>query len=270
MELDKLRIQLIDGFEKQVFEDKLELRNKKWPYMLIDYPVVGYYELAKEDEPIRILRPGEGCLILAPNTRHTQIHRLDPVEGIMVPRWMDFSVTYDDILDVTGWFDPPFVVEGKRAEPFLQAIDELVSLRGKEAEPATAFKKLRIGATVLEELLKISAFKPAMLEAERIYPAIGMIKECYGQSITVERLAQRCAMSASTLHRCFQQILGKTPMQYLQEYRLTQAARLLTGKQSLAKIAEECGFCDEFHLSRNFKKQFGMSPREYKKRTNLQ
>lgn len=269
MELGKLKIQFIDGFENHVVKDRAALRNRKWPYMMIDYPIIGHYELAKEDEPVRVLRPGEGCFITAPNTRHTQIHRLDPVRGEMVPRWMEFSVTYDDVLDVTGWFDPPFLVGAERAAPFIRAINELVALRGREAERDTVFKKLRIAATVLEELLKISDFKPAALEMERIYPAIGMIKESYGQNITVEQLAQGCAMSASTLHRCFRQSLGMTPMQYLQEYRLKHAARLLTGKQTLAKIAEECGFCDEFHLSRNFKKQFGMSPREYKKRMIL-
>lgn len=105
---------------------------------------------------------------------------------------------------------------------------------------------------------------------ERIYPAIQMIKEGYGGNLTVAQLAERCAMSPSSLHRAFKQTICMTPMQYLQEYRLKQVSqKLLTGKQTLAQIAEQCGFCDEFHLSRNFKKQYAMSPREYRKSLRL-
>ena len=98
MELSKLRILYIDGIERSVSKDGMVTKDKKWPYMLIDYPAKGYYELCKEDEPLTVLRPGEGCYILAPNIRNTCYHRSDPGETEMIPRWMQFSVTYDDVL----------------------------------------------------------------------------------------------------------------------------------------------------------------------------
>jgi len=270
MELSKLRILYIDGIENQIFKDGFTLKDKKWPHMIIDYPANGYYEIAKEDGELMTLRPGEGCCIIPPNITNTCIHRLGPGDTVIRAHWIQFSVTYDDVLDVTSWFKPPFLVTGQQAEPFVRAVDALVALRDRENEQETVFKKLRIAATLLEELLKISTFEPVTIETERIYPAIQMIKTNYAQKLSVEELADRCSMSPSALHRSFRRIIGMTPMQYLQEYRLKQVAQqLLTGKRTLAQIAEQCGFCDEFHLSRNFKKQYAMSPREYKKRTGL-
>ena len=108
------------------------------------------------------------------------------------------------------------------------------------------------------------------MELERIYPAILLVKDRFAQTITVQQLAEACAMSPATFYRLFRQIVNKTPMQYLEDYRLTQAAQLLlSDTDTLAVIAEKCGYWDEFHLSRNFKKHYGISPREYKKQAIL-
>ena len=59
-----------------------------------------------------------------------------------------------------------------------------------------------------------------------------------------------------------------TPCQYQQRYKLEQAAQmlLLYPDMPLAAVAENLGFCDEFHLSRVFKQRYGLSPRSYRQR----
>lgn len=269
MELSKLSIQYIDGYESIVTEDGMTQKDKILPYMTIVYPYRGYYEICMGDDPLSCLRQSEGCYMTAPGARHTIIHRFNPGEDRMMPRWLRFSVMYDHVLDVTSWFSLPFLVTGEQAKPFIEAIDGLIRLRQAEGHEKI-FGKLRIASTLLVHLLALCPFAPAVLELERIYPAILKVKDCYGGTITVEQLADACAMSPATFYRLFRQTVHKTPMQYLEEYRLKQAAqRLLFEKKTLAQIAEECGYYDEFHLSRNFKKHYGMSPREYKKRTIL-
>lgn len=269
MDLSKLSIQYIDGYESVVTEEGMTQKDKILPYMTIVYPYQGYYEVCLEDDPFSCLRRGEGCYMTAPGARHTIVHRINPGEDRMMPRWLRFSVMYDHVLDVTGWFSLPFLVTGPKAKPFMEAVDELILLR-QEEEHIQKFRKLRIAATLLENLLLLCPFEPAALELERIYPAILKVKDCYSSTITVEQLADACAMSPATFYRLFRQTVHKTPMQYLEEYRLKQAAQgLLFEKKTLAQIAEECGYYDEFHLSRNFKKHYGTSPREYKKRTIL-
>ena len=88
--------------------------------------------------------------------------------------------------------------------------------------------------------------------------------------VTVEQMANACAMSPATFYRLFRQAAHQTPMQYLEAYRMKRVARhLLSGQETLSYIAEQCGYFDQFHLSRNFKKHYGMSPREYKKQMIL-
>ena len=269
MDLSKLSIEYIDGYERTVTVDGLTQKDKILPYMTVVYPYRGYYQVCLEDDPLSTLPHGAGCYITAPGARHTIVHRICPGQDSMVPRWLRFSVMYDHVLDVTGWFSPPLLVTGEAARPFIGAVDALLEAR-QRPEYEKNFRKLRIGAQLLEQLLQICDFAPAALELERIYPAILRIKDHFSQRLTVDQLAEACAMSPATFYRLFRQTVGKTPMQYLNEYRLKQAAQLLLFEtQTLSAIAETCGYCDEFHLSRNFKAYYGISPREYRKHTIL-
>ena len=269
MDLSKLSIEFIDGHERTVFQDGLTQVNKILPYMTVVYPYQGYYEVCLENGPLTRLSHGEGCFITAPGTRHTIVHRITPGEDRMIPRWLRFSVLYDHVMDVTAWFSPPLIVKDSQAEPFIEAVDELLKLK-QLPEHIQNFRKMFVAGFLLEHLLDVSAYQPIALEMERIYPAITLIKDHYSEVITAQHLSDACAMSPATFYRLFYQTIHKTPMQYLEEYRLKQAARyLLSDADTLAAIADKCGYYDEFHLSRNFKKYYGISPREYKKRTIL-
>lgn len=275
MDLSKLSIDFIEGYQVLRRKDGLTQKDKSLPYMTIVYPYRGYFQVALEDDPLSELPNGGGCFVTAPGVRHTIVHRIYPGEEEMIPRWLRLSVSYDHVLDVTAWFDPPLLVTGERAEPFRKAIDELneicIGLQNGILDPnVCAFRRLRIAGLVLENLLEICPFRPAQLELERIYPAIVLVKDHYDTHLSVEQMAAECAMSSATFYRVFRQTVKKTPMQYLDEYRLKQAARiLLLEDQTLSRIAQRCGFCDEFHLSRNFKRFYGISPRQYKQRSIL-
>lgn len=269
MDLSKLSVEFIDGHERTVYKDGLTQKDKILPYMTVVYPHRGYYQVCLGDDPLSELPYGAGCYITAPGARHTIVHRITEGDDRMVPRWLRFSVMYDHVLDVTGWFHPPLLITGEQAVPFMQAVDELLRLK-KLPDHVQNFRKLRIAGQLLEALLAVCEYTPVALELDRIYPAVLLIKDRYSQPITVQQLADACAMSPATFYRVFRQSVHKTPMQYLEEYRLKQAAQLLlSDKDTLAVIAEKCGYWDEFHLSRNFKKYYGTSPREYKKRTIL-
>ena len=269
MDLSKLSIKFLNGYHRDVYQDGATQKDKILPFMTIVYPYRGYYEVCLGDDPLSLLPHGAGCYITAPGARHTIVHRLSPGEDFMSPRWIKFSVMYDGILDVTDWFTPPLLVTGKQAEPFIRAADELVAIK-QLPDHIQNFRKLRLAGTLLEALMSVCECTPASLELERIYPAILRIKDAYRRPITAQELADACAMSQPTLFRLFRQTVGMTPMQYLENHRLKQAAQLLLSDQdTLAVIAEKCGYWDEFHLSRNFKRHYGMSPREYKKQAIL-
>lgn len=80
---------------------------------------------------------------------------------------------------------------------------------------------------------------------------------------TVERLATKAGMSRSVFSNLFRETLGTTPMKYLQNWRIGLVQKWLKNGQSIKLIAEEAGYQSESALSRAFKAQVGLSPREW-------
>jgi AraC family transcriptional regulator len=63
-------------------------------------------------------------------------------------------------------------------------------------------------------------------------------------------------------NRLFKASTGKSPYQYLVETRVRKAKDLLaTGKFTIGEVANEVGFFDQSHLTRHFKRIFGLPPR---------
>ena len=71
---------------------------------------------------------------------------------------------------------------------------------------------------------------------------------------------------AGYLKKVFKQETGLTPLQYLTDKRLENAANNLAmsgGKGSISEIAYQCGFSEPLYFSRLFKRKYGVSPRSY-------
>lgn len=65
--------------------------------------------------------------------------------------------------------------------------------------------------------------------------------------------------------------MGTSFIEYLNEYRLTMASRLLiSSESSILAIAEEVGYENLSYFNRTFKKRFGMTPRDYRKQSTKQ
>ena len=85
------------------------------------------------------------------------------------------------------------------------------------------------------------------------------------QSWTVESLAETCCMSRSKFAGLFNQIIGETPLAYLQQHRLRLASQLLKqGQFTIQQIAYQVGYTSETAFSQAFKKQFEQSPSQYR------
>ncbi len=90
------------------------------------------------------------------------------------------------------------------------------------------------------------------------------------QSWTVESLAEQCHMSRSKFAQLFTQIVGETPLAYLQQHRLRLAAQYLrNGGFSVQQIAHWVGYSSETAFSQSFKKQFQMTPSQYRQQSHI-
>ncbi|NGZ77640.1 helix-turn-helix transcriptional regulator, partial [Saccharibacillus alkalitolerans] len=88
----------------------------------------------------------------------------------------------------------------------------------------------------------------------------------FAEPLTAERLASELNVSASHLRKIFLRYAGETPKSYISALRLRHAERyLLHTDMKLHAIAGACGYGDEFHFSRTFKKRKGLSPSAFRR-----
>jgi AraC-like DNA-binding protein len=82
---------------------------------------------------------------------------------------------------------------------------------------------------------------------------------------SVESLAEAVHVSRSVLALRFNELVGVPPMQYLKRWRLATAARSLRSDRiSVGRVAEAVGYESEASFSRAFKKEFGVSPGQWR------
>ena len=106
---------------------------------------------------------------------------------------------------------------------------------------------------------------PERRALERLAPALEYIKEHYAEeNIATERLAALCGVSEPYLRRLFQEALAVSPAVYMRRLRIAYARDLLgSGEYSVTDAAMLSGFNDAAYFSREFKKEVGVSPKEY-------
>lgn len=97
-------------------------------------------------------------------------------------------------------------------------------------------------------------------------PALSAIHADPARPWTVAELAGLACLSRSAFHERFSDIIGMPPLSYLTEHRLRIAAWHL-GQQDLSinRISERVGYNSETAFSQAFRRQFGMSPSQYRK-----
>ena len=83
--------------------------------------------------------------------------------------------------------------------------------------------------------------------------------------LTMAELAQMCGVSETYFRRIFLNAKGCSPIDYINNLKLSRAKELLgSGMYSISEVAEQSGFHDESYFSRFFKKQTGVAPSKYK------
>lgn len=99
----------------------------------------------------------------------------------------------------------------------------------------------------------------------RIKEMLTFIQANYDRELTIEEIAEVCAISTSECIRCFRATIGTTPIAYLKSYRLQQAAlKLQLSADKISAIAESCGFQEMSYFAKSFKEVYGCTPSEYR------
>ena len=125
---------------------------------------------------------------------------------------------------------------------------------------------------VLTELLQRHGSKDAsLLELGKEHLAVQRIRDFidshYADNISMQQLANLVHLSPFYLARLFQKTVGLPPHAYQIQRRLLKAKSLIHQGKKLSDVALDCGFSDQSHLSRHFKRLLGLAPGAYQKMT---
>jgi len=100
------------------------------------------------------------------------------------------------------------------------------------------------------------------LPREKLVRAVEYIQDQLDTDLTVSGIAQAVGMSPDHFTRLFKESTGQSPHQYVVEARVRKAKELLTtGKFTISEAAFHVGFADQSHLTRHFKRIFGLPPK---------
>ena len=107
------------------------------------------------------------------------------------------------------------------------------------------------------------------VDAQHLTKFWALIETHYKEHWPMSRYADNMYMSNSTLNRLCHEHFGVNPKALVQEKVLRDAKRLLIyTRQSVEEIAYNLGFKDQAYFSRFFKKNEGISPGHYRKKTD--
>ncbi|MCQ6305694.1 AraC family transcriptional regulator, partial [Bacillus cereus] len=96
------------------------------------------------------------------------------------------------------------------------------------------------------------------------------IEKHYDEPLTLDMLAEMCHGSPFHLQRTFKRIIGITPIEYIQQFRVLKATEyLLHTNQSIKEISTAVGIENPEYFATLFKKKTGFTPTEYRKKNEM-
>lgn len=244
------------------------IHKKRAPCTIIAQATLGAYEV--HSDGYRTMATG-GEAFLARDGQFLEItHHAARRGGLMRARWLHvrFQVfTTVDLVSLLALPPKTDVTFGRRfgtiiAELLEMRADGPQSLAGLARRQELGFQALRL----LCELAPLSTFGEAFLhQADRLAPVLSFIRTHLREPLSVEMLAHIAHLSRSRFHAFFLEHMGRAPMDYVKSVRLSEARlRLITTQETVYRIAELTGFSNPYHFSREFKRLYGCTPRDFR------
>lgn len=209
-----------------------------------------------------------------------------------------FSKVTDTVLAHTHLFHPIFlsghfksIFETKYLDPVIhnKNIDALI-FTGETSNQQKILQKLRQASALqheenmefqtrnlfselwlllLEEIKEQPAHTVNFQNQERVQNMLTFIHAHYSEKLTLNDIAAAASVSTRECIRCFRNTIRQTPLEYVMEYRLNMAKRLLDDTEmSITDLSLQCGFSSNAYFGKIFREKYGMTPLQYRNRSH--
>ncbi len=163
------------------------------------------------------------------------------------------------------------ILDSEPHPEILRLARELRGLTLDSAHPYRAFAQWLLLHRLYVEILRLFRDVPidsrASAGLERLRPALLLQRMNPGRSLPLGEAAAACHLSQGRFSELFRKYMGASFSQYEIRCRLSGARNeVLAGTRSFKEIASEWGFYDESHFLRIFRKIYGCTPGDYRKK----
>ena len=151
-------------------------------------------------------------------------------------------------------------------------LGKLRSLSQLQSQPDVEFQTRSLLGEIWLFLLNViqeadsSTYRAAAKNQDRLLTMLSFIQENYAEKLTLEQIADAASISTRECLRCFRESIRQSPTDYLIEYRIQIAKKLLeTTNLSITEIALHCGFNSNSYFTKIFHRSCGKTPNTYRK-----
>ena len=233
---------------------------------------------------------GTGTLMADDSKGVTQTYSIKSMQGFMIfPNqittyvadkqlpweyvWLEFDgLRVKSLLDTIGLsLDKPVYHARNKSLREDMANEMLYISRHKDESPFHLIGHLYL---FLDYLLRSAADEQlehgSKLREFYIHEALTYIEHNFQNEITIEDIAGVCGLNRTYFGKIFKEALGKTPQEFLINYRMLKAAELLKlTSLSIGDVGLAVGYANQMHFSRAFKNNYGISPREWRYQNHI-
>jgi AraC family transcriptional regulator len=209
-----------------------------------------------------------------------------PTQSILLPAGVPTHWHYSGMVDFAAFY---FLAGGGLAMQNLEALarsrdepmpfnDVLVSAAAlrlmdelRAGIEADADLMSRLAVIMLEQTFRAlttpgsSSINARHPHFTRLQPVLEYVHVHLTEDMSVDTLAEMANVSAAHFRRIFQEAVGVPPHRYILGVRLDQARRLLTtSDMPIARVAQECGFSSQSHLTASFRAAHAVTPAQFR------
>lgn len=161
----------------------------------------------------------------------------------------------------------PLRGETEIQKQLLQKLRQLSALQSREdVEFLTRNLLSEIWLLLLEELQNTRLESAGVKNQDRILTMLAFIQENYRQKLTLQDIANAGAVSTRECLRCFQASIGQSPVEYLLDFRVQAAAKLLESTDlPVTEIAMQTGWGSSSYFAKMFHRLRGKTPNAHRK-----